>query len=181
MMSYTFQEQRIKIKGDDVTKFSLIDSNGNAVSYKTFLDQLETDTAICKLLTTTIAKKQLQLNNDFSGLGIPGFYWECVPVSNATLTKPFEFVLIPCVFTEPFNTKSFHDKKERFNNSEKAISFKNLGQDADLIIPTISQEKHNSNSTYPNAFQHFRHIGSFMLEESKQQSTALWKQVARIF
>lgn len=176
-MSYTFQEQRIKIKGDDATKFSLIDSNRSAVSYETFLDQLETGNAICKLLTTTIANKQKKLN-ELSGAKIHGFYWECVPVSKATLAKPFEFVLIPCKFTEPFNIKSFHDKKERFNNSEKAISFKNLKKDADLIIPTIPTNQHNTSAT---AFQHFRQIGSFMLEEDKQRSTALWQQVARTF
>jgi hypothetical protein len=176
MMNYTFKEEPISYDGIDATKFSLIDSNGNAVSYNTFLDQLETGTALCELLTTTIANKQLQLNRDFSGKGIPGFYWECVPVSNATQAKPFEFVLIPCVFQQPFNSKCFDDKRRKTDGAP--ISFKNLGKDADLIIPTIPTNQHNTSAT---AFQHFRQIGSFMLKEDKQRSTALWKQVARTF
>jgi hypothetical protein len=74
------------------------------------------------------------------------FHWETPPIPSATVTRPFEFVLLdsPELARRP-NPEAC---AEHFNRSPEAsvVEFSNLGGDATLIVPCLK--------TTPSAYGH---------------------------
>jgi hypothetical protein len=94
------------------------------------------------------------------------FRWETPPVTSATLTRPFEFVLLdsPGLARRP-DPDAF---AEHFSGSCEAgvVAFPNLGGDAILIVPCLT--------TVPSAYGH---LATFVREAPEPQRHALWQLV----
>ncbi len=145
-------------------RFRLIDEiTGIEVNYGEFLHSLEGNPNFRQMLTDNI-------NRVSESQRMHGFYWECVPVcSNLLSSTPFQFMLIP---TNSFRSVSVdgHSFSEYFRSSDTVVSFKNLGRDADLIVPC--PPSHRSQSEY------ISHLCSFLREGDGNQIDELWRKTA---
>ena len=94
------------------------------------------------------------------------FRWETPPVTDATLTRPFEFVVLdsPGLARHP-DTEAF---AEHFGTaSEEGIAvFPNLGGDAVMVVPCPF--------TSPSAYGH---LAAFVRQAPEAQWHALWRAV----
>jgi hypothetical protein len=100
-----------------------------------------------------------------AGAPYSAFRWETPPITAATLTRPFEFVLLdspglarrpdPAAFAGHFGAAH-----------EQVVVFPNLGGDAILIVPCPSAA--------PSAYGH---IAAFVREAPDPQQHALWQSV----
>ena len=94
------------------------------------------------------------------------FRWETPPVSDTTLDRPFEFVLLdspglarrpdPSAFAGHFLARPEAD----------VLAFENLGGDATMIVPR---------AVGPD--EAYVHLGAFVRGAPKEQRVALWRQV----
>ena len=63
-----------------------------------------------------------------------GFFWECPPISNALLQRPFESVLLPGTFADA-DPSPFEQHLSKCGRSTGATHFLSLGGDAVLVAP----------------------------------------------
>lgn len=94
------------------------------------------------------------------------YFWETPPISQATVNKVFEFVLVnsPRLFLVHPNQSDF--KRHFASTTEAVTSFPNLGKDALLIVPCPIAEL----SAYP-------HLASFVRKAPQSQQHLLWQTV----
>jgi hypothetical protein len=93
------------------------------------------------------------------------FRWETPPVSNATLMRPFEFVLLdsPGLAPRP-DPDAF---AEHFAGAQSGVvEFSNLGGDAILVVPCPVAE--------PSAYGH---LAAFVRLAPEAQQQVLWQRV----
>ncbi|MGH6929395.1 MAG: DUF6940 family protein [Dongiaceae bacterium] len=96
------------------------------------------------------------------------YFWECPPVTTATVTRPFEFVLVdsPQLAGMPPDTRAF---SSHFNDGEQGdavATFWSLGRDALLVAP--------SPRAAPAAYAH---LAAFGRGAPLEQQHALWRAV----
>jgi hypothetical protein len=91
---------------------------------------------------------------------------ECPPLTEATLSRPFEFVLVdsPSLASTPPDTQAFADRFHAENAGEDIATFWNLGGDALLVAP----RPRGSPSVYA-------HIAAFARGAPAEQQHALWR------
>jgi hypothetical protein len=94
------------------------------------------------------------------------YFWECPPVTEATLSRPFEFVLVdsPRLASMPPDMQAFADQFRIGDAGEDIATFWNLGGDALLVAP----RPRASPSIYA-------HIAAFMRGAPADQQHALWR------
>jgi hypothetical protein len=95
----------------------------------------------------------------------PAFRWETPPVTAATLSRPFEFVLLdsPELARHPDpNAFAKHFAKEKAD----VVAFPNLGGDAELVVPRPVAG--------PFAYGH---LAAFVRHAPEAQRHALWRLV----
>jgi hypothetical protein len=93
------------------------------------------------------------------------FRWETPPVTNATMSWPFECVLLD----NPSLARASSPKAfaEHFGMAEKSVvTFPNLGGDALLIVPCPLAE-----------WSAYGHLGAFVRQAPDEQRHALWQAV----
>jgi hypothetical protein len=93
------------------------------------------------------------------------FRWETPPVTNATMSRPFECVLLdsPGLARHP-SPEAF---AEHFGIAEgSVVTFPNLGGDALLIVPCPLAE-----------WSAYGHVGAFVRQAPDEQRHALWQAV----
>jgi hypothetical protein len=94
------------------------------------------------------------------------YFWECPPLTEATLSRPFEFVLVdsPRLASMPPDTQAFADRFLAEDVGEDIATFWNLGGDALLVAP----RPRASASVYS-------HIAAFTRGAPADQQHALWR------
>jgi hypothetical protein len=105
-------------------------------------------------------------NDALAGASFSAFRWETPPVTSATLTQPFEFVLLGSpLLKQRLEPEAF---AEHFDKSPEAdvVEFPNLSGDAILVVPSPKGES----SAY-------EHLASFVREAPESQRHALWQHV----
>jgi len=101
------------------------------------------------------------------GSSFDAFFWETPPVTNRTLGRPFEFVLIegaslsrlkpdPSSFISHFSSRQ----------SELVLTFPNLGGDAILVVPAPLADH-----------ECYTHLGRFLRTGPASQVDAFWRRV----
>lgn len=105
-------------------------------------------------------------NAQLAGAPYAAFRWERPPVTDATLTSPFEFVLLdsPGLARRP-DPKAF---AEHFGGAPQAeiVVFPNLGGDAIMVVPCPV-----------GALSAYGHLAAFVREAPESQRHALWRSV----
>jgi hypothetical protein len=94
------------------------------------------------------------------------FRWETPPITSATLSRPFELVLLdsPGLAQRP-DSEAF---AEHFDSASEAgvVTFPNLGGDAILVVPCPRA-----------ALSAYGHLAAFIREAPESQRHALWQAV----
>ena len=88
------------------------------------------------------------------------YFWETPPLTQATLARPFEFVLVqaPSLANVPAERNYF--------NNESVVDFPNLGGDAHLVVPC------------PQALRDdFAHLAAFSRRAPLAQQHQFWQRV----
>jgi hypothetical protein len=98
----------------------------------------------------------------------PAYFWETPPVTVATVSRPFEFVLVdsPSLAGTQPDPSDFESHFAATDASEEIATFSNLGKDAFLIAPGPRA----SQSAYP-------HLAAFSRLAPVPQQQALWHAV----
>jgi hypothetical protein len=93
------------------------------------------------------------------------YFWECPPVTDATATRSFEFVLVdsPPLAQLPPDPQAFAG---HFRPGEATATFWNLGRDAVLVAPSPAAPV----AVYP-------HLAAFSRSAPIAQQHALWRAV----
>jgi len=97
------------------------------------------------------------------------YFWETPPVTQATLSQIFEFVLIPSSALAQIRAdpRAF---QEHFDSAEVGVvTFANLGGDALLVAPTPLGD-----------LAAYAHLATFMRQALPQQQQALWQRVGTV-
>ncbi len=99
------------------------------------------------------------------------YRWETPPISNESLDRPFEFVLVntPGFATRATDTTSFAEHFPNGSDEPDIVSFTNLRRDATLIVPTRQTKDHDV----------YNHLAAFIRRAPRAQSDALWRFTAR--
>lgn len=143
-----------KLPGMNGIKF-FIDLDGSPASFTDVLHGWQSDAKFCSVYNDVLA------DAPFSA-----FRWETPPVTSATISQPFEFVLLdsPSLTRRP-EPEAF---AEYLNKSPEAdvVKFSNLGGDAILIVPR--------SKTSPSAYVH---LASFVRDAPESQRHSLWQLV----
>jgi uncharacterized protein DUF6940 len=132
-----------------------IDLNSQPASFADVLRAWQSDPAFRALFNAQLA-----------GAPFTAFRWETPPVTDATATRAFEFVLLdspglerrpePAAFAEHFGSDS----------DASVVVFSNLGGDAILIVPRPMAA--------PSAYGH---LAAFVRQAPEAQRQALWQAV----
>jgi hypothetical protein len=94
------------------------------------------------------------------------FRWESPPISNETLGRPFEFVLVDAPEINIAADLSPFQEHFSATEGEGIVSFENLGGDALMVVPTPLAE----DSSYS-------HFAAFIRNAPAEQIDELWRRV----
>lgn len=106
-------------------------------------------------------------NSLLAAVPCSAFRWETPAVTSATISQPFEFVILdsPGLARRP-DTEAF---AEHFDQAEDGVSvFSNLGGDAIMVVPCALVE--------PSAYGH---LAAFVRLAPELQRDALWRTVGK--
>jgi hypothetical protein len=132
-----------------------VDLDRQAATFRDVLQAWQVDAAFRSLLNAQLA-----------GAPYTAFRWETPPVTAATATRPFEFVLLdsPELAQRP-DMQAF---AEHFTGvtGARVVVFPNLGGDAILVVPCPESA--------PSAYGH---LAAFVRQAPESQQHALWQSV----
>ena len=94
------------------------------------------------------------------------FRWETPPVTTATVSRPFEFVLLDSPGLAPYPSSAAFAEFFRGRTEPGVVEFRNLSGDAILVVPCPLAE--------PSAYGH---LAAFVRHAPEQQRHALWQAV----
>jgi hypothetical protein len=114
----------------------------------------------------TDATFRTRYNSALAALPFSAFRWETPAVTDATLTSPFEFVVLdsPGLDRRP-EPEAFAD---HFGGADPSsvVVFPNLGGDAIMVVPRPEAEP-----------SHYGHLAAFVRHAPERQRHALWRAV----
>ena len=143
---YTFKSNPIKIF-----------EKNEAISYLRFLELISSNESF-----------RFRFNNFLASSKFNAIYWECRPVNIESAQLPFEFVIIEAKSLSRVKPE-LRAFKKHFNH-DSAVSFFNLGKDAELIVPCPIKDDLNV----------YTHIGNFVRQAEEHQISDFWQLVGEI-
>lgn len=144
------------IKLNQSYKFQILE-NDSILSYRKVINYWRDNLAF-----------RLYFNDILASIPFKAAFWECIPVTRASLDQSFEFVVrkskkLANVVPTPTPFQRFFTQKATHTT---IVTFLNLGKDAMLVVPCPIQEQ----DTYT-------HLLSFVRNAETQQIHALWQSV----
>lgn len=132
-----------------------VEVDGRPATWAEILDGLQDDEAFRSWLNGTLA-----------GAPFDAFRWETPPVTEATLARTFEFVLLdsPALARRP-EPRAFAEHFDGAPDAEVVV-FPNLGGDAVMIVPCPIASS-----------MAYGHLAAFLREAPDRQRHALWQAV----
>jgi len=108
---------------------------------------------------------RLFFNQILADCPFAAFFWEVKPMAVDTLQNDFEFVLVNSISLVRIkaDVTSF---ESYFENNNSVVTFKNLGRDAQLIVPVPIIEH-----------QYYSHMAQFVRNAPANQIHDFWKMV----
>lgn len=131
--------------------------NGMQIAYADAVAAWQGDTAFRSLFIAQLAATPF-----------PAFFWETPPVTSASLSQPFEFVLVdsPGLAGRRAERRAFATQFENAEGRDSIMAFQNLGGDAVLVVPCPIAE----DSCYA-------HIADFSRRAPETQQHLLWQRI----
>lgn len=131
-----------------------LQQDGEDLNYAQFIDALIADDSFREFLSKLLAESPYR-----------ALRWECRPVTAASVTQPFEFVVLNAPdLDRPADRTTFADLFERMPPSGVG-RFPNLGHDAIMIVPG------------PGDNAAYSHLAAFLRHAPEMQQHALWAEV----
>ena len=134
-----------------------IHEDGEPISNQQFLDLLKNSSSFRSFYNQQLAE-----------CSFPAFLWENNPITTNSLEQNYEYTLVD----NHFLANRSPDRQtfaQYFQPNEQAVSFPNLGGDAQLIAPC----PHRSPACYT-------HLGSFVRNAGTKQQDALWQKTGQM-
>lgn len=133
-----------------------IHEDGNRISNQHFLEFLRDSQSFRNFYNSFLA------DSDYDA-----FFWENKPMTDQNLGEDYECNILNSDFlaSRSPDSKTF---SQYFDKNKKVVTFPNLGNDAELIVPCPKKE----NSCYT-------HIGSFVRKADDDQIDDFWKITGR--
>ncbi|MGN8224277.1 DUF6940 family protein [Gracilimonas sp. BCB1] len=103
-------------------------------------------------------------NNVLKELPFEAFFWENKPMSSSSMHREYEFNVINSNYLAN-KSPDFETFSSYFKAEQDVVSFRNLGNDAQLIAPCPIDGQSG-----------YAHIGTFIREAPKSQIQNLWKR-----
>lgn len=127
-------------------------------SRREVLDLLRDDTAFVAAFSSTLADQPYR-----------GFFWETPPLTYAGLGEAFECMIVPsnAVGELSANADAFADKIASKQGTIEVVSARNLGGDAELVIPAGAL-----------ADVDYAHLAAFLRTAPAEQVAALWREAS---
>ena len=145
------------LEDNRVHKYALA-RNGEPLSFRDTLDLLIHEELFRSFFSSVLR------DSPFSA-----YRWETPPVTDKTVTRPFEFVILNSPGLA--HTPDLHTYAEYFvskKTDEGVVVFPNLGKDATLVVPTP-----------PDSGSGFSHLAAFIRNASDAQKDAFWRVVGQ--
>ena len=140
-----------KIESERIHKYGITRA-GSPIAYADVLNLWQRDGAFCGFF-----------NSLFRECPFSAYRWETPPITSATATRPFEFVLLDSPgLSRPPDRSTY---AEHFTDGD-IVSFKSLGKDATLVAPNPSGPGDD-----------YAHLGAFIRNAPESQASALWRTV----
>ena len=144
------------LPGDVGQKVQILKHPGSEpISFNEFIDLMEHNAAFAAYFSSVLAATPWD-----------GFFWECPPISNALLQRPFESVLLPGTFADA-DPSSFEQHLSKCERSTGATHFLSLGGDAVLVAPCERGPR-----------TRYGHLCAFVRHAEAAQQQAFWREVA---
>ena len=150
----------VHIESNQFTRYELTE-NGALLSYSRVLDLLAHSEQFRSYFTQLIAACP-------SG----GFRWETPPVTTSTIARQFQFVIVdtPEFITRRVDEYAFQEHFVDDGVNQGVVTFKNIGGDASLIVPSPHAETKVDTEVYG-------HLGAFIRGAPEKQIDAFWRVV----
>ncbi|MEM9827769.1 MAG: hypothetical protein AAF958_14355 [Planctomycetota bacterium] len=145
------------IEPNRVTRYRILDS-GEPLSYAAVLDLLQFDSAFRGFFTAQLAKSPF-----------PGYRWETPAITDSTVGRPFEFVLIhsPSFCQRQTDAKTYADYFTDSDSDDGIVTFLNLRGDSTLVVPS------------PRAADTaYGHLAAFFRHAPPDQVDSIWRVLA---
>jgi hypothetical protein len=151
-----FESTTEKLDSDHAVKYCLIE-DGVPLTYAKVLNLWQFDRSFRSYFTSLLA------NSSFSA-----YRWETPPISDHSITRYFEFVLLnsPEFISRSTDSKAYSAYFTRDDIDCGIVTFGNLSRDATLIVPS----PRGANNTYG-------HLAAFIRHAPESQVDALWRVV----
>ncbi len=102
-------------------------------------------------------------NRFLANTGFEAFFWENKPMTNETLSNDYECNVINSKFLAG-RSPDAQTFNQYFDDSKNIVTFPNLGNDAELIVP-CPQKEHSC----------YTHIGRFVRDAAEDQVDDFWQ------
>ncbi|NBC04307.1 MAG: hypothetical protein GVY20_11450 [Bacteroidetes bacterium] len=132
-------------------KFGIVE-NGDSISNQYFLELLRNSQPFRKFY-----------NGFLADCDYDAFFWENRPITNQVLEDDYECNIINSNFLASRSPDS-RTFRQYFERNKKVVTFPNLGNDAQLIVPCPRKEDNC-----------YTHIGSFVREADRDQIDKFWQ------
>jgi len=137
--------------------------HGNVVKYHCLQGEEELSFEQFMLLLTS--------SNDFRSFWIEllknapfeAYFWETKSVTKARLSEHFEFVIVKGAILKNLTANSAQFE-QYFEQNKSAVTFPNLGKDAQLVVPVKLDQA-----------DFYTHLGTFMRNAPIEQLNDFWK------
>jgi hypothetical protein len=150
-------DSRLEILKDESTHKYQFDRGGTPASCSQVFEAWQDDEEFRSVFRAALARAPFS-----------AFRWETPPVTSATISQPFECVVLdsPWLATPP-DTSAFADHFDSMPHRD-VIAFPNLSGDAHLIVPCPR-----------GSLIAYSHLAAFLREAPEEQQDSLWQLVGR--
>ena len=144
---------------DRVVRYRIF-QDGDSLTYAAVIDLWQTDQAFRECFTS------LLIDSTFDG-----FRWETPSLTNETVNRPFEFVLVntPGFARRRSDRQTFSDYFTDSEVDNGVRSFPNIRQDATLVVPSPRGKD-----------ELYGHLAAFVRGAPTAQVHALWRVLGRV-
>ena len=151
-----WQSKRELIDGNRIHQISIFRDN-KQITYSEVIELWQQDESFLKFFISLLTDTSM-----------PAYFWETPPLTEATIDREFEFVLIdsPKLADIEPDPSDFQQHFESANR--EVVTFPNLGNDALLVVPCPITDIPQST-----------HLANFVREAPTSQQHLLWKTVGR--
>ncbi len=169
-MVYTTVKNKIN---NNTIKYHFIKTDGNKLTYTEFINLLKSKNKdFIKEFDRQLSQAPAELS-----LQPTAYFWECIPVSQNTLDREFEFVAVKSKELDNIkqDLSSFQEHFQRSSDSY-VVSFPSLSGDTLVVPMPVRGYQYNCNE-YVDEMRDYKNLREFNCNASMEQKENFWQKV----